>query len=77
MPHMIKIGRTSGESGERRVTELSRATGVPLPFEVAVARAVHDAKLVESALHIAFAPDRVNPRREILQYFCPSCSGNH
>lgn len=64
MPHIIKIGRTSGEGVERRVAELSRATGVPLPFKVAVARAVHDARVVERALHIAFGPDRVNPARE-------------
>ncbi|MBM6577874.1 GIY-YIG nuclease family protein [Microvirga sp. SRT01] len=64
MPNIIKIGRTSGEGVERRVAELSRATGVPLPFKVAVARTVHDAKVVERALHIAFGPDRVNPARE-------------
>jgi hypothetical protein len=64
MPNMIKIGKTSGDSVERRVAELSRATGVPLPFKVAVARAVHDAGAVETALHVAFGPDRVNPRRE-------------
>ncbi len=64
MPNMVKIGRTSGESVARRVAELSRATGVPLPFTVAVARAVHDAHAVERALHIAFGPDRVNPARE-------------
>lgn len=64
MPNMIKIGRTSGEGVERRVAELSRATGVPLPFRVAVARSVHDARVVERALHVAFGPDRVNPARE-------------
>ena len=64
MPSMIKIGRTSGEGVERRVAELSRASGVPLPFQVAVARVVHDAAVVERALHVAFAPDRVNPARE-------------
>lgn len=64
MPGMIKIGRTSGEGVERRVAELSRATGVPLPFKVAVARSVHDAHKVEKALHTAFGPDRVNPSRE-------------
>jgi len=64
MPHMVKIGRTSGEGVERRVAELSRATGIPLPFKVAVARTVHDAGAVERALHIAFGPDRVNPARE-------------
>lgn len=64
MPHMVKIGRTSGEGVERRVAELSRSTGVPLPFKVAVARAVYDARTVERALHTAFGPDRVNPARE-------------
>jgi hypothetical protein len=64
MPQMVKIGRTSGESVERRVAELSRATGVPLPFRVAVARSVHDAHGIEKALHLAFGPDRVNPARE-------------
>lgn len=64
MPGMVKIGRTSGEGVERRVAELSRATGVPLPFKVAVARTVQDAHKVEKALHIAFGPDRVNPSRE-------------
>ena len=64
MPNIVKIGRTSGEGVERRVADLSRATGVPLPFKVAVARAVHDARVIERALHIAFGPDRVNPARE-------------
>jgi hypothetical protein len=64
MPGLVKIGRTSGESVSRRVAELSRATGVPLPFKVEAAREVHDAILVERALHTAFYPDRVNPQRE-------------
>lgn len=64
MPGLIKIGRTSGDGVGRRVAELSRSTGVPLPFKVEVARSVHDAVLVEKALHIAFGPDRVNPVRE-------------
>lgn len=34
MPQMVKIGRTSGASVERRVAELSRAIGVPIPFRV-------------------------------------------
>ena len=55
---------TARDGVERRVAELSGATGVPLPFKVAVARSVHDARLVEKALHVAFGPDRVNPSRE-------------
>jgi len=64
MPGIVKIGRTSGDTVERRVAELSRATGVPLPFRVAVARRVHDAVKVEKALHVAFGRERVNPARE-------------
>ena len=64
MPGLIKIGRTSGDGVGRRVAELSRPSGVPLPFKVSVARAVHDAEIVEKALHIAFAPERINPSRE-------------
>lgn len=64
MPGLVKIGRTSGDTVERRVAELSRATGVPLPFRVAVARKVHDAVKVERALHVAFGRQRVNPSRE-------------
>jgi len=64
MPGLVKIGRTSGESAERRVAELSRATGVPLPFRVAAARRVQDPMKVERALHVAFGRDRVNPARE-------------
>lgn len=64
MPGLVKIGRTSGESVSKRVSDLSRATGVPLPFKVEIAREVHDAVIVERALHVAFGPDRVNPARE-------------
>lgn len=64
MPGLIKIGRTSGDGVGRRVAELSRSTGVPLPFKVEVARSVHDAVLVEKALHVAFSPERINPVRE-------------
>ncbi len=56
MPSRVKIGRTSGESVERRIAELSRATGVPLPFRVAIARRVSDPIKVERALHVAFGP---------------------
>src|SRR3990167_3796148 len=67
MPNLVKIGKTSGDGVERRVAELSRATGVPLPFRVAIARRVHDASLIERALHTAFGPDRVNPAREFFE----------
>lgn len=67
MPTLVKIGRTSGEGVDQRVAELSRATGVPLPFQVVVARRVHDAFAVERALHVAFGPDRVNPKREFFE----------
>jgi hypothetical protein len=45
MPGYIKIGKT-GDLGTR-VKDLSRATGVPLPFEVFYAAEVDDVDFVE------------------------------
>ena len=39
------------------------SAGVPLPFECAYAAKVNNYQKVEKALHIAFGPDRINPRR--------------
>ena len=67
MPNLVKIGKTSGDGVERRVAELSRATGVPLPFRVAVARRVHDAALVERGILIVLGAHRINPAREFFE----------
>ena len=65
MPGIVKIGRTTREDPQVRMNELY-TTGVPLPFECAIAKQIEDehADQLERALHTAFPPDRVNPSRE-------------
>jgi T5orf172 domain len=66
MPGLVKIGRTSQEEAQSRLVQLY-STGVPFPFKLEFACKVHNPDEVEAALHIAFAPNRVNPRREFFQ----------
>ncbi|OQP61245.1 hypothetical protein A3860_05905 [Niastella vici] len=63
IPNMIKIGMTSQEDVKLRMAQLYNS-GVPLPFECVYAAKVSNFEKVEKALHIAFGPDRVNPKRE-------------
>jgi len=63
MPNMVKIGKTTQSDVEQRMSQLY-STGVPLPFECVYAVEVEDCSEVEKALHIAFNPSRVNPKRE-------------
>jgi hypothetical protein len=63
MPGLVKIGKTMIEDVSQRLAQLY-TTGVPFPFELAFACKVPNADEVERALHRAFAPNRVNPRRE-------------
>lgn len=66
MPGLIKIGRTAQEDARARIDQLY-TTGVPVPFELRFACRVPNSEEVERALHIAFAPCRVNPRREFFR----------
>lgn len=66
MPGLIKIGMTSFEDVSQRLSQLYSA-GVPFPFELAFACRVPDAQRVEAALHHAFAPHRVNSKREFFK----------
>ncbi len=66
MPGMVKIGQTSQDDATSRISQLY-TTGVPVPFTIEYACKVDDAEEVEKALHIAFAPQRVNPRREFFR----------
>lgn len=69
MPGLLKIGRTDRDNLELRMREL-HTTGVPFPFECVKAVEVADdqqAKQLEKALHKAFDPDRVNPKREFFR----------
>jgi hypothetical protein len=63
MPGLIKIGITTNDDVQVRMAQLY-TTGVPVPFECAYAATVNDAPKVEQALHNAFSPHRLNPRRE-------------
>lgn len=68
MPGIVKIGKTSRSNLQNRMKELY-TTGVPIPFECAYACRIklsHMSKL-ETALHNAFEPDRVNQNREFFR----------
>lgn len=62
MPGYIKIGKTTDLS--TRVKDLSRPSGIPLPFEVFYAAEVDDMDFVERQLHEAFGRTRVAENRE-------------
>lgn len=66
IPNLIKIGMTTAEDVKSRMAQLY-TTGVPLPFECVYAARVSDHEKVEKALHTAFGPDRVNPKREFFE----------
>jgi len=66
MPGLLKIGRTANEDAGARIAALY-TTGVPVPFKLEFACRVVDADEVERALHIAFGPSRLNPRREFFR----------
>ena len=68
MPGIVKIGKTNRDGPQVRMNELY-TTGVPLPFECAIAIDTNDeqAATLEKALHTAFAPYRLNPSREFFE----------
>jgi hypothetical protein len=66
IPNMIKIGITTHEDVKMRMAQIY-TTGVPLPFECVYAAKVANHEKVEKALHVAFGPDRVNPKREFFE----------
>ncbi len=63
IPNLVKIGKTELQDVNLRLAQLY-TTGVPFPFDLAFACKVPNAGEVERALHKAFAPNRVNPKRE-------------
>ena len=68
MPGIVKIGMTDRDDVKRRMSDLY-TTGVPLPFECAVAWEIdgREALEIENALHTAFGPNRVNSSREFFE----------
>ena len=66
MPGLVKIGRTSHDDANTRIAQLY-TTGVPVPFTIEFAGRVPNSEEVEKALHLAFAPYRVNPKREFFR----------
>lgn len=66
MPGIIKIGQSSRVDVKTRMKELF-SSGVQVPFECDYAARVADIDKVERALHTAFAPQRINPKREFFE----------
>ena len=66
MSGLVKIGKTTHDDPQTRLSQLY-TTGVPVPFDIEYACRVPNAAEVEKALHAAFAPQRVNPRREFFE----------
>lgn len=66
MPGLVKIGMTGSSEADERVAQLY-TPGVPFPFKLEFACRVPNPGEVEKALHRAFAPQRVNPKREFFK----------
>jgi len=66
MPGLVKIGKTSHDDHTARVSQLY-TTGVPVPFDIEYACKVQNHDEVDAALHSAFAPQRINPKREFFR----------
>jgi hypothetical protein len=66
MPGLVKIGMVSVQDVQLRLSQLY-STGVPVPFDLVFACRVPEGRRVEEALHRAFAPNRINPRREFFR----------
>lgn len=66
MPGIVKIGRTDAEQVQSRIDQLY-TTGLPVPFDLKFACRVEESLRVETALHTAFSPQRINPKREFFR----------
>ena len=66
MPGLVKIGYTAQDDANSRIAQLY-TTGVPVPFTIEYACKVQNAEEVEKALHVAFSPNRINPKREFFR----------
>tara|TARA_B110000046_G_scaffold168006_1_gene186086 strand:+ start:307 stop:771 length:465 start_codon:yes stop_codon:yes gene_type:complete len=66
MPGLYKVGYTKLTPDER-AKQLSNATGVPVPYEVAWAYRCYNGELLEGEVHHALKKYRVNNAREFFQ----------
>ena len=66
MPGLLKIGYTAKKPDER-AKQLSRGTGVALPFKVEYAYRCFNAERLEGELHKYFKPYRTNNQKEFFQ----------
>jgi hypothetical protein len=64
--NLYKVGLTK-RTAEIRASELSSATGVPLPFGVLASWPIGDCARVEREVHERLAAYRINPRREFFR----------
>ena len=69
-PNLVKIGMTTQDNVEKRVSQMS--TGVPTPFTIAYKARVNKPAEIEKALHNHFADFRFSKNRE---WFEVSISG--
>lgn len=65
--HIVKIGLTNREPNIRAREIYSGATGVPMPFDVAIAYSVSDRVAAERRVHRRLNAYRVNRRREFFR----------
>ena len=65
-PGLLKIGYTK-LTPDQRAKQISNATGVPLPYEVAWAYRCFNGELLEGEVHHALKKYRVNNQREFFQ----------
>ena len=67
MPNLVKIGSTAKGDPQTRISSLF-TTSVPVPFDLEYAAALADEPVkVERALHKAFQPQRLHPKREFFE----------
>lgn len=66
MPDLVKIGTTK-HSAAYRARQLSRSTGVPIPFEVLCSYTVESPQKYEALIHDLLSEVRVNKDREFFK----------
>ena len=63
MPQMLKVGYTKNDPEERAI-QLSKSTGVPMPFEVIYTYSCFNGERIEKEVHKILKQKRVRGERE-------------